>query len=283
MKNKTIKLLLSSVAVGLLTHAAHGAVFNYDLGTDTGTFDTVGASTTFLPAPPADGGTARVRIGTQGGAFSLVNPGSGSYLEATAATGGSVNKFSIHDFSGTDAFTLGFSMTLDNAATGNWFLFAGSGNSYSNNNAFSGADSFTGIRWAFAADDEITTHTRAGGSWAAYDDFTFTQGITYAVEIFGNNSTEAISYGEDTLAANTWDLWINGTKVSSGLGKALLANEAAINSFMFYGENSTGNAATLILDDIFYASSVIPEPSIYAAWFGLGALVLSVMYRRRLG
>lgn len=90
-----------------------GQPWTYNFGTETGTYNTNNsASTTFLPTPESNGGTARVKISNgQGGAFILSNPGvdiggSGSQLQISAPTGTSVNKFSIYDYSAGKSFTL---------------------------------------------------------------------------------------------------------------------------------------------------------------------------------
>ena len=84
--------------------------WSYNFGTGTGTHSS-GESVTFLPDPQNGGGAdARVRIGSQGGSFNLENQtisfGSDSYLRGVAATGGSVNKFSIYDYTSGSSFTL---------------------------------------------------------------------------------------------------------------------------------------------------------------------------------
>ena len=133
-------------------------------------------------------------------------------------------------------------------------FFAGDGTSFSNDSDFTNSQVFTGIRWAYGAADAITTTTRVSASWTSGIDGTpFAQNTNYTVQIFGNNSAGALEYsksGDNTLAANTWELWINGVKVQTGIGKAALAHTINIDSFMFIGSSSTGNVAQLTLDNI---------------------------------
>ncbi len=93
MKTITIIILIST--------SVFAQPWVYNFGTGTGSF-TSGVSETFLPSPQTNGGIARVRIGSQLGSFNLENQtisfGSDSYLRGVAATGGSVNKFSIYDY-----------------------------------------------------------------------------------------------------------------------------------------------------------------------------------------
>jgi hypothetical protein len=131
----------------------------YDFGTGTGSH-TSGVSETFLPSPQTNGGTARVRIGTQGGSFNLENQtiafGSNSYLRGVAPTGTSVNKFSIYDYTAGKSYTIRFTVRLgasDGSATGassgSWYFFAGDGAGYSDGTGFTGTQVFTGIKYSY--------------------------------------------------------------------------------------------------------------------------------------
>ncbi len=83
------------------------------------------------------------------------------------------------------------------------------------------------------------------------------------MEIYGNNSAGSLNYKRAgttySVASNQWDLWINGTR-TAGLGKAALVDGTNINSFMFYGESSVGNVATIILDDFQYGGDLATVP-----------------------
>ena len=249
-----------------------GQPWYYDFGTSTGTF-TSGASTTFLPTPQSGGGTARVRIGTGGGSWNLENQtisfGSESYLRGVAPTSTSVNKFSIYDYTPGNTFTLRFRLRLGasdgsaNAASGNWYLFIGDGAMYSDNNAFSGTQVFTGIRWTFGTGGSITTSYRNGGNWTNITPSPFSQGTDYIVEIYGNNSTSQINYnynGAQSVASDKFDLWVDGTLVGDDLFKAQLANNLNIDSWVFYGESSTSNVANIFLDDFIYTNTISDNP-----------------------
>jgi hypothetical protein len=273
---KKLGLLLSILV--LVSQLSWGQPWNYNFGTGTGTFTTASTfSLTFLPDPMIGGGVdARVRIGTGAGSFNLENQtiafGSDSYLRASASTSTSVNKFSIYDYSAAPLFTLRFTLRLgpaDGSATGatsgTWYLFVGDGSTYSDNTTFSGTQVFTGLRFAFGTDGAITMNARVGGVWTAtgITGTPFIQGTTYIVDIYGNNSTitEAYTYGSvQTVAANTLDIWVNGTLVADDIGKALIGNGANIDSWMFYGENSVGNVSNIFLDDFYYANELSSTP-----------------------
>lgn len=246
----------------------HAQPWTYDFGTGTGVHNS-GASTTFLPTPSS--GTARVRVGTTGGSFNLENPGlaglgSASELRIVAPTTASVNKYSIYDYTPAKVFYTKFDILLGNSSGGNtatsgtFSFWQGDGAMYSDNNAFTGAQAFTGIRWVFGASGAITTSYRNVGAWSALGSTPFYQGSVYTVEIYGNNGTTTVSYSRGvynySIDANTQDIWVEGTLVGDNLAKAQLANNSNIDSFLFYGESSTSNVANCFLDDITYSNAL---------------------------
>lgn len=205
----------------------------------------------------------------------MANPGNASIgtateLQGVAPTGTSVNKFSIYDYteplpSNLQTFHTRFNLYLTGGASGTWSFWQGDGAMYSDNNAFSGAQVFTGIRWVFGASGAITTNIRVGAAWVTtgLPATPFAQDTLYYVEIYGNNSASSANYSRGgssySVASNQWDLWINGTR-SPGLGKAQLADAANVDSFLFYGESSTANVATIILDDFLYGGDLSTVP-----------------------
>lgn len=262
--------LAAAVAALTLTAATAQITWTYDFGTATGTFTNANSSsTTFLPAPPADGGTARVRVGNDGGGFFLDNPGTGSRLigQASSRSGSTVAKFSIYDFAApTTAFSVKFDVKFSGATNGSWLFLAGSGANFTNNSDFANPQTFTGLRWTFGANGSLLSSNRVGSAWRTLTDVAVVQDTFYTMEVLGNNGADPIVYrgGAFTLNPGTYDLWMGNQRVASGLGKAGLNSGVAIDSFMFYGESSTGNAATLEMDNIIYANHVVPEPSALA-------------------
>lgn len=119
------------------------------------------------------------------------------------------------------------------ASFGTWYFFAGDGDIFSNSTGFAGAQVFTGIQWVFGTSGTITTNVRVGANWTGITGTPFSQGVTYTVDIYGNNSTAIANYTYGTaqsVAANTMDIWINGTLVADDIGKAQLGNDVNIDS-----------------------------------------------------
>lgn len=247
--------------------------WHYDFGTGTGTFTTSGVSTTFLPSPPTD--SVRIRLGSAGGSFNLENQlipfGENTYLRIAAPTSTSVNKFSVYKYAAAKSFTIRFKVRFgsssgaNNVTAGNFYFFSGLGACFYDNSQFSGAQIFSGLRFVFGASGAITTNYRNSSSWVStgITGTPFIQGQSFTVEIYGNNSTGPLVYDYGTpqsVAANKWDLWVDGVLVGDDLSKAQLGNDVNIDSWMFYGENSPGNAANIFLDEFDYVNDIAGTP-----------------------
>jgi hypothetical protein len=282
-----MKKLLTALAVASLVSANIGhsqdTTWNYDFGTGTGVLSGATNNTNNFVVPEAGGGTNIFRIGSQGGSWELVNPGGGSHLAGSAATGGSINKFTTFNYdNATTAFSLSFDMTLEGGDSGIWNVFTGNGASFdSGGTTFTSAQVFTGLRFTYTAGGGLTISNRAGGSWAALADTGISRDTAHSISIYGNNGISSIDYDGNTLAANTWDLWVDGTKVVAGISKGALGSDVVVDSFMIYGESSTGNVATIQLDDISYSNYVVPEPSTYALLALSGLALAGYAARRR--
>lgn len=239
--------------------------WTYDFGTGTGTH-TTGVSTTFLPSPQTNGGTARVRVGSQGGQFELINSGAGyitgigddTQLQITGPTSGSNNKFSIYGYDGSERFYTRFNLHFKAASSGEWFYFQGSGATYSDNTFFNTDHVFTGIKWTMTSSSSITSEYRDGTSWLGFTNASFSTGVNYDIEIFGNNTTGSQNYVKNgttySLASDTWDLWVDGIRVESGLPTGNLGTGNNVDSFLFTSANSSGNQSVIAIDDITYAN-----------------------------
>lgn len=255
-------LVLLMVGLGEVVWGQDQA-WTYDFGDGTGTHSS-GESTSFLPSPQTNGGTARVRAGSQGGQFELINPGvaglgEDTELQITAPTGGSTTKFSIYDYVGSELFYTKYSIQFEAADSGQWYFFQGDGNTFTDNNFFNSADIFTGIFWEMNSSSNVVNgFYRDGLDWVALPNASFVTEIIYDIEIFGNNSASSENYEKNgvtyTLASDRWDLWVDGSRIESGLLSGNLSTSNNIDSFLFTSSNSVSNEAILALDEITYAN-----------------------------
>lgn len=254
-------------------------VITYDFGTGTGTHSGSNVvSVTFLPQPTS--GNDRVRTGSQGGQIVLDNPGlsgfgSGSELYANAATNTSYNFVQVYDFTGGNTFYIQFLLRLENGSNGYWYFVAGDGANFSNSSGISSAQTFLGISWEYGSSNSIITRTYNNTPGWVVDNLSgtpFSQNLTYNVQIFGNNSSTSVSYrysgGSTTVAAQKYDLYVNGTQVGDDVTNSGLTSGNNIDSWMFYGGSSTlpsNNSARLYLENIHWLN-------------GFGGAVLPVTY-----
>lgn len=234
-----------------------------DFGLTPGSF-TSGASNNFLP--PLTSGNTRVRIGTQGGAVELRNPGdtrlgSGCEVALTAPTGASLNKLQWFDFTGSSGFTLQTSM-LVTGGPGDLYFFCGNGSCFSDNLGFSSSQVFTGLKWSRDSSG-ISLFIRGGGSWTQMPTAPVHVDSVLLLELYANNSATGITYvhgSSQSLAPLTYDLWIDGSLVVNDHAGAGLPDSIDIDSFMFYASGSPSNAFTLLLDDLRFTNSISVQP-----------------------
>lgn len=236
-------------------------------------FGTTADNTTATTGNTGFGG---LRIGIGGGSFVIQNSGtelgSDGELRGIAPLTSSINSVGITSAefgTASTTFTISFEMRLSGGASGIWYFFSGNGASFgaSQSSGFTGAQVFTGLRWTFGPSNAITTANRASSSWVEISGSPFGQNTSYHVTIVSNNSSSSVNYGNgESVAANTYDLWINGIRVGDDLTKGQISANTNINAFRFYGESSPGNVATINLDNIvWWNSCVAPSVSSYAA------------------
>jgi hypothetical protein len=243
----------------------------YDFGTGTGSFNTAGFSTSFLPAAPD--GTARVRVGTGGGGMELVNPGSllgsGTEFSITAPSATSINKMGISDYTPGVTSQVRFSMQL-NGTAGTFHFYSGNGSSFTDDLAIPPAEAFAGMRWEIDNAGNISASVNTASGWAPLPAGTFAAGQLYRLEIYSNNAAEALYYDRDggyEVPSNSSDIWSNGVLIANDVPKFGLANEEGIDSWAFYGENSPLNSASIVLDDMIYTNDM--SLKILPARFGM--------------
>jgi formylglycine-generating enzyme required for sulfatase activity len=276
---------LFTLAFAMSAFVANAQPWIYDFGVaNAGAFSSTFASTSYLPAPPS--GTARVRVGnpiTAAGSFTLANPGealgSGTELQMLSNAGSaSTTKFSVHDYTPGNTGYLKFKITLNGGTNGVYTCWVGDGNTFSESNAMANAQVFAGLRWSFGASNTIT-YTVSGptgtfGTTGISNSTTlFTQSLatSYSVELYMNNSTDSSSYGRNaisfTMAAGTWDLWVDGVLVGDDLAKAGLTAAANFDSFAFSHQVSASAPGRIYLDDIQYSNNLPSEatPNISAS------------------
>lgn len=258
-----------------LSTTATAQPWTYNFGTGTGAYATAsGFSTTFLTGTPSGGGTYRVRAasaGNLGAGLVLDNPGtslgSGSELRINASLNTSSNKFGVYDWTSPSTVAYAkFKIRSTSAAPNNGtFVFAMGVNTIANDNqSFSNHynNSLGVLQIVYSAGNLTGVNRRIAGSFTAISGSGIAKDTDQEFEMYVNNGASPAVYnraGTDyTLNAQTWDLWVDGTKISpaNGWPKAgTLASGLNISGFAFWGESSTLNSANLYLDDLEYSNS----------------------------
>src|SRR6056297_780954 len=236
-------------------------VWTYDFGTGIGTH-TTDESINFLNTPQANGGTARVRVGSSDGAISLESSTISTFSQAKlqAAETTSDVLLQISGFSSSTTFYIKFSIKFTGGNSGTIGFLFGNGTNFLGNSGYVGS-SFAGFRSSFELDGTLLTERRTGTGWS--DAFSigniFSKDQKYDVEIYANNSGSTATYfrngSENSLASEEWALWVNGVKFDDFGSVGLTVNDV-IDGFLFYGQNSTGNVAEIEIDDIVYSNSL---------------------------
>jgi hypothetical protein len=167
-------------------------------------------------------------------------------------------------------------------------MIAGDGATFSDNNGFSSAQTFTGLHFILGAGSTLTTEYRNAGNWSTSGLTTtgITKGSALTFTLYGNNAasgSQNYTYLGNTysLAAGTQDIWLGATLIGNDLAKSSLPS-GNVDSFMFYGLSSAGNVGVMNIDTIQYANSlaIIPEPHEYA-FAVVGMLGVFIVMRRR--
>ncbi|MDX9760249.1 MAG: hypothetical protein RBU27_13900 [Bacteroidota bacterium] len=264
MANIRVHLVVALVLV-LSTGASllHAQPWTIDFGSNPARHDS-GISTNFLPTLP--GINTRVRIGTQGGAVELRNPGttllgSGCEVALTGPTGGSLNKMQWHDVPGGTGFTLRASLLLT-GGDGDVYFFTGNGNCFSDNLGFTSSQVFAGLRWTRDSVGLACAYRHAG-SWTTITPCPMQADSVFQLEVYANNSSSSTTYAHGTshaLSAHSCDIWVNDMLVLDDAPSAGLADSIDIDSFMFYAAYCPTNSCTLHLDDLRFTNTVAIDP-----------------------
>jgi hypothetical protein len=271
---KTIYTALLAIVCSIFALNVSAQPWSYDFGTGTGVANNANSgsgNTAFFTSTPSGGGTYRVRIGTGGGNVTLANPGTslglgGSEAQLNATTGASTNKFTV--FGWTSPTTASYaSFKMRNTSSGNGVLsfHLGGGATVPFNDATgytSYNNSLACFRINYATAAITSVERRISGSWVAVTGSGIAKDTDQLIEVIGNNASTSTSYeksGTNSLNAQSWDLWVDGTKISpsGGWAKAgTLVADLTLGGLGFWGEASTANAAFIYLDDLEYSNAL---------------------------
>lgn len=248
-----------------------------------------------LPAPYS-GQTARISVGSNSsGGYALVTSGSnfpggggGARLSMTASNAGQVNKFSVYNIGNgsttrpaTNQFSLSFNVKFVSGSAGTYQLVLGNGTTIptGGSNVSDTNRVMSVLRWALKAsptkytfsyregvtqDSETATSTTVSSA-------NFLTGGEYNIQVFCNNSADTKSYTKFgtsyDVAPYKYHVWVGIDRLLIGtvadFNSGGLAPGTPINFFGFFGNsNSSGDPATIILDDIRYANYLVDPTTV---------------------
>jgi hypothetical protein len=269
---ETMKITRTLIAFLILVFAEkmNAQPWSYDFGTGTGTHTSSTASTSFLPTPTS--GTSRVRVGTNPGSIVMANAGlsalgTSTELQITSNTSSSsTTKFSVYDYTAAKTGYVKFKIAFSGGTNGVYRFWLGDGATFSDNNAMATGQTFAGIEWALGASNTVTYQVLNSATWGTTGIsgsttlFAQSTSTVYQVEVYANNTTASTNYYRNgtsyTLTNAKWDLWVDGTRVGTGLAKGGLGTNANFDSYAFNHQVSATAPGTIYLDDIEYANDL---------------------------
>ncbi len=206
-----------------------------------------------------------VRVGTQGGSITSLNPG--NFTDASAViigpTGGSLNGFGVgSELTPSEAYSFSMDIKVTNDS-GNIVIGVGAGNRFTGNSAFATTQ---GLFWLRLHDGEL--QRRQGTSWVNTG-YEYSVGDEFTLYIAANgSSTDAVldynGAGND-LNPGRMDIWINGTLVDEDVPVTNTGLEST--GFRVYSVNESNAEFDNI--ELFDLAPSPFSPSVFAERFDL--------------
>lgn len=198
----------------------------------TETFDILAAGTAIATTNTA---FDYVRIGTGGGSITAEEATSGEMHMRLGGTSSSASLNGVgrqSDLGGATVTTLNFRVKLEDTL-GDFFIGMGTGTTFTGNMMFTGAD----LMWAVLLDNGAVKY-RVGTVWNNSGQ-TLTANTNYDFHIVANRSGSTVTYGANSVADGTMDLFIAGTLVGDDL---TIANNQNATGFRIYQINGSSYA-----------------------------------------
>lgn len=200
----------------------------------------------------------------------LANPGttlgSGSELQIVSPTSTSSNKTGVYDWtSPSQVGYVKYKVRTTSATNGNLNFSFGVNTLVSDNQGYTSHynNTVTSFTIAYASGAISSVVRRISGSNSTISGSGLAKDSDQAIEVYASNSAGSEVYnrgGVDyTLNPQSWDLWVDGTKISPALGWARagsLSSGTNISGFGFFAESSTSNSAVFYIDDLEYSNAL---------------------------
>jgi hypothetical protein len=217
--------LLSLVIVFTLT-LAWVPVYAANIFTET--FDTLTAGTAIATTNTA---FDYVRIGSGGGSITAEEATSGElHMRLGGSSSTSLNGVGRQsDLGGATVTTLNFRVKLEDTL-GDFFIGMGTGDMFTGNSTFA----TTQLMWGIQFNNGVVEYRT--GSWNSTGQ-TLTADTNYEFHIVANRSGSTVTYGPNSVANGTMDLFIDGTLVGDDLAIANNQNAAGFRIYQINGSS----------------------------------------------
>lgn len=225
-------------------------------------------------------------------------------------------KLSFNDQSGTDkpeayhSFTntvgglrLDFKVQFNNSAITNLVSDPEIRLRLGNNGLDPTSDAKTGFAMVFRHEDTDSSNQIRAGQWSTNKVSTTSSGLSSYTSVAENTELDISLYinnaytdqtynsGANTVAANTYDLYIDGDlKGNYALGETIVGGfdrDVGFGMIGFLGSSDSDQGVDVWFDDIFLRTDAdsgmtpVPEPSTFAMLFGAVALAYTVCRRKK--
>lgn len=295
MKKRFLLLLITGLFVSFSSVFAQPWTYNF--GTGTGSYTTAsGVSTTFFSGTPSGGGTYRLRCATTGNVgagFVLSNSGTslgtGTELQINASATASTQKFTVFGWSSpSNTAYVKYKFRNTSAAAGVLAFHLGNGATvpFQDATAYNSYNASLAVLWITYSGGSISSISRRGsGTTTAISSSGIAKDTDQTIEVYGNNNSTTTTYdrsGSYSLNAQSWDLWVDGTKISPSGGWPVagsLAPNTTLGGFGFFGESS--NSAFMYIDDLEYSNALpvalCTAPSTQASDFSFSGITTTAL------
>jgi len=256
------KLYLLTAALGLTSALAFGQtlLFSEDFGSIT--------NETIL----TNNNTGYDSIRNNNNNALALNPstiGSGSSMTYGGAAGASNENFYVrYDDPVTGEYmltTTKFSIKFDDLSSGSWVYFEGgdTGNNFGNG-TFQGS----ALMWGIQIDGSQLRYRSSSESWLLGGLPTLSENVQYDFHIVSNLSGETVTYGADTVANQSMDIFLNGILVGDDLSIQGNSGSVGMKVYQISNENMTFEFDN---HEVYSGALAIPEPGTLAlvGMFGL--------------